>query len=86
MAQVNWGDPQAFWLNVTNAALGAVVLVCCIVVAVSVVREILQRRRRRAQATQNLDQELQDLVNSYELGLTMADGGEPIAKVKKRKG
>lgn len=85
MAQVNWGDPQTFWLNATNAALGVVVLICCLVVAVSIVRELAERRRTRLRAMAEMDRELRDLVNSYELGVTMADGGEPIDQEKKAK-
>jgi hypothetical protein len=33
-------DPNTFWLNVTNVALGTVTLVCCIVVGYGVVQKI----------------------------------------------
>ncbi len=64
-----WADPEMLWLNLTNAALGLVVLVCCGIVTVSIVKELVAR-----------------LVASKEthafhvagLGLTMADGGEPV--------
>ena len=82
MAQVNWNDPQTFWLNATNAALGLVVVICCVVVVFSIVRELAGRRRQRARAIAEMDRELRDLVQSYELGATMADGGELIHKKK----
>ncbi|HWC00890.1 MAG TPA: hypothetical protein VG672_29490 [Bryobacteraceae bacterium] len=78
MAQVNWGDPQTFWLNVTNTALGLIVVVCCLVVAAGIIRELAERRHKRARAAADLDRELHDLVNSYQIGMTMADGGEPL--------
>jgi len=80
-------DPSAYWLNVMNAALGLVVVACCLMVAYGVVQEVAARRRKRAAAA-GLDREVSDLVASYdghafhspELGLTMADGGEPVKK------
>jgi hypothetical protein len=73
-----------------NFALGAVVLVCCAIVAYGVVQELAARRRKRA-AIAGLDREVSDLVSGYdshafrtpELGLTMADGGEPVNPAKK---
>jgi hypothetical protein len=75
---------------VMNVALGAVVVVCCFAVAYGVVQEIAARRRKRAAAA-GLDREVSDLVAAYdghafhspELGLTMADGGEPVKKEKR---
>ena len=70
-----------------NFALGAVVVVCCLIVAYGVAQELAARRRKRAAAA-GLDREVSDLVAAYdghafhspELGLTMADGGEPVKK------
>ena len=78
-------DPSTYWLTVMNAALGVVVLLCCLAVAYGVAQELAARRRKRAAAA-GLDREVSDLVSAYdghafhvpELGLTMADGGEPI--------
>ena len=39
-------DPQTFWLNVTNAALGLVVLFCMVTVFVSAIYEVAARLRR----------------------------------------
>ncbi|HZT29310.1 MAG TPA: hypothetical protein VFA33_05480 [Bryobacteraceae bacterium] len=83
MTQVNWSDPQTFWLNATNLVLGLVVVICCLVVAVGIVRELIERRRKRARAMADLDREVRDLVDSYELGVTLADGGEPIGPKRK---
>jgi hypothetical protein len=84
-------DPSTYWLTVMNVALGAVVVVCCFVVAYGVVQELAARRRKRAAAA-GLDREVSDLVAGYdghafhtpELGLTMADGGEPVKQKEKR--
>jgi hypothetical protein len=83
-------DPSTYWLTFTNAALGIVVLVCCVAVAVGVIQEIAAKRRK-ASAMSQLDREVNALANAYqdghafhlpELGLTMADGGEPEKKEK----
>jgi hypothetical protein len=68
-------DPNAFWLNVTNIALGLVTLICCAVVGYSVVQEILVRYRNR-KAVEADDH----TFLATDLGLTMADGGESIKK------
>lgn len=80
------GDPDTFWLNLTNAALGVVVLVCLLAVALGVVKALVSRRRARARASAELDREMKELVASFQsgphvlnvpgLGMTMADGGE----------
>ena len=84
MFGINWSDPQTFWLNITNAALGVVVLISIAAVAIGVVQELYARRRLR---TNGLDREVRDLVADFHsghalnvpgLGLTMADGGEPV--------
>ena len=85
-------DPSTYWLTITNAALGVVVLLCCFAVAIGVFQELAARRRKAAELTK-LDREVSDLVASFEdghafplpnLGLTMADGGEPIRKEEKK--
>ena len=81
-------DPSTYWLTFTNIALGVVVLVCCFAVAIGVIQEIVAKRKK-VSAMSQLDREVNDLVNSYqdghafrlpELGMTMADGGEPLTK------
>jgi hypothetical protein len=70
-----------------NFALGAVVVICCIVVAYGVMQEVAARRKKRVSEAK-LDREVADLVATYDvhafetpsLGLTMADGGDPIKK------
>jgi hypothetical protein len=76
-------DPSTYWLNVTNIALGVMVLLCCAAVVFGVAQELAARRRKAAEAAR-LDREVGDLVSAYGghafhvpgLGLTMADGGE----------
>jgi len=72
---VNWSDPQTFWLNVMNAALGAVCLVCIALFLVSVAQEIAAWLRQRSAKVAQLHDHAFSLPG---LGLTMADGGEPL--------
>jgi hypothetical protein len=68
-------DPNTFWLNVTNVALGTVTLVCCFVVGYGVVQEI--RKRTCEYKTKNVKTDDHRLFLTN-LGITMADGGERI--------
>jgi hypothetical protein len=78
-------DPSTYWLNVTNIGLGIVTLLCCAAVAFGVVQELAARRKKRA-AMSKLDGEVADLMAGFDghafhipgLGVTMADGGEPV--------
>ena len=80
-------DPSTYWLNFMNIGLGAVVVICCAAVAFGVVQELAARRKKRASISA-LDREVSDLLLTYDghvfdvpdLGVTMADGGEPVEK------
>ena len=85
-------DPSTYWLNVTNIALGVVVLICCLAVGIGVVQELAAKRKKRVSLS-NLDTEVADLVASFGdghafnvpgLGVTMADGGEELRKKEER--
>ena len=82
------GDPSTYWLTITNVGLGVVTLICCIAVAFGVLQELAAKRKKKA-ALSELDHEVSDLAASFgdghafhipQLGLTMADGGEPTAE------
>jgi len=64
-----WSDPEMLWLNLTNATLGLVCLVCFGVVTVAIVRELFARLLARHET---------HAFQVAGLGLTMADGGEPV--------
>ncbi len=92
MFGVNWNDPQTLWLNYTNLGLGLVVLACIGVVAYGFAVEIAARMRKTAP---DVDHEVRKLLDSMqgshtfvspELGLTMADGGEPEPPKPPKKG
>jgi hypothetical protein len=69
----DWGDPQTLWVNLTNAGLGLVTLICIVVVGTSVVRELLERQRAKARLHAFEDDHAFEMPG---LGWTMADGGE----------
>jgi hypothetical protein len=66
-------NPEAFWLDVTNAALGVMCLVCILALAWGVARDLAERwsksPTRQLRGSHAFDDPL--------LGATMADGGEP---------
>lgn len=83
-------DPSTYWLTVTNIGLGVVTLICCIAVAFGVIQEIAAKQKKKATLSA-LDHEVSDLAASFgdghafqlpQLGLTMADGGEPASDKK----
>ena len=85
-------DPSTYWLNITNIALGVVVLICCVAVAIGVVQELAAKRQKHT-ALSKLDSEVADLVAGFQdghafnvpgLGVTMADGGDPLREKEKR--
>jgi hypothetical protein len=85
MFGVNWNDPQTLWLNVTNLALGVVILAAVLIVVGAVGRE-LAFKHRRMRPTADIDAELRSILDVASphilevpgLGLTMADGGTPV--------
>jgi hypothetical protein len=75
----DWSDPNTFWLNITDIVLGAVTLACLAFVGQAVVRELYARFSARVPGDSHA-------IAVPELGLTMADGGEPVeAKTEPRK-
>ncbi len=71
----NWSDPNTFWLNITDIVLGAVTLACVAFVAQAAFREAYARLAKRLPAS---SPDTPHALILPELGLTMADGGEPI--------
>ena len=71
---LDWGDPETFWLNVTNVVLGLVTLVALSVMVGAVLVEVLERVRKRvASAVEDAH-----ILPVPVLGTTMADGGERL--------
>jgi len=73
-----------FWLNVTNIALGVLVVLAVLLLGYGVVWEVIARRKRHG--LRDVDAEMQAMLHDQfshslsvpELGLTMADGGEHL--------
>lgn len=75
-------EKWVFWLNVTNIGLGLVVLLALLTVAYSVFWELpFVRKQARDEANMDAEfgtNEFPHVLHVPELGLTMADGGEPL--------
>ncbi len=51
MFHLDMADPETWWLNVVNLAMGAMVLAGIVVVAVATLRNVLARKPVEAPAT-----------------------------------
>ena len=71
-------EPETLWLNLTNAALGLVTLICLSVVVYVATKEVLARAARKARIPVAEDTHVFRLED---LGVTMADGGEKIDEI-----
>jgi hypothetical protein len=74
MFGIDWSDSQTLWLNLTNAALGVVTLICAGVIVKAI---LMQFGWFAAREKEDLH-----VLNVPGLGVTMADGGEPIEDKK----
>jgi hypothetical protein len=87
MSHYDW----VFWLNLTNIALGVIVVLALLLVAYGIVWEVVSRHKR-ASGLRDLDAEMEKMLRSEfahslpvpELGLTMADGGEHVKTESKQ--
>ncbi|HKN23741.1 MAG TPA: hypothetical protein VJX72_02760 [Candidatus Acidoferrum sp.] len=84
MSNYDW----VFWLNITNIALGVIVVLAVLLVAYGVVWELANRHKKHA----DVNAEMQTMLHNEfshslavpELGLTMADGGEQVKSPAKK--
>ncbi len=65
------------WLNATNALLGIVTLVCVIGLGAAIFHDVASKVRARAAERRHFVFD-EHALHVPELGLTMADGGEPL--------
>lgn len=80
-----WNDPQTLWLNLVNLSLGIVTLICIVAIGYGLLLDIRARVRKPARE-HSADGTITELMRSFDghsfdmpgLGLTMADGGEPL--------
>jgi hypothetical protein len=90
MFGLNWSDPQTLWLNIINLSLGLVTLVCIAAIGYGIMQDVRAKSRKRA-AEGALQRAADNVVSGLGghafdmpgLGLTMADGGEPLDKSAK---
>ena len=87
MFGLNWSDPQTLWLNIINLSLGLVTLVCIAAIGYGILQDVRARSRKRASegAMQRAAEGVVSGLGGHAfdmpgLGLTMADGGEPLDK------
>ncbi len=87
MSNYDW----VFWLNVTNIALGVIVVLALLLVAYGVVWELMIRHKKQ-DGLRDVDAEMNTMLKGQfthtlavpELGLTMADGGERVKSTEKK--
>lgn len=73
-------DPETLWLNITNAALGLVTVICIVAVVRVALQEWLWRATEQAKVALPDDTHAFDIAG---LGITMADGGERLDESKR---
>jgi hypothetical protein len=78
MFYLDMGDPETFWLNVTNIGLGVVAFICLVVVVCALVCQFLPRLKKRLASPPAVHDSHAFHVPG--LGLTMADGGQRVWK------
>ena len=91
MFGVDWGNSQTLWLNITNLGLGIATLLAFGVLGYGLFGDLLAMRKR-SHAMAKMDGHLRDLMGAGSgahmmpvegMGLTMADGGEPLPQAEK---
>jgi hypothetical protein len=75
-APVDFNDPQTLWLNLTNIALGIVTIACVGMCGFAAWRDVVEAMVR-ARQRRPVHRQLTLVIPG--LGVTMADGGEPVA-------
>lgn len=79
----NLANSQLLFLNITNIVLALVVVVCAAAIGFSIFGELIERRRKRAGYLADVNREFgPHALLDPNLGLTMADGGEPLKPSK----
>ncbi len=74
-------NPETGWLNVTNGILGLAVIACLLAVCRAVLQEMRAWAVKRRQMLIARDDHA---FNLESLGITMADGGEPVNELARR--
>lgn len=87
MFGVDWSNSETLWLNLTNLGLGLIVLACLAVVTRALIGDLRERGKFRVRVDA-VDREMKELLSGHalqtaDLGLLMADGGEPAKEEQK---
>ncbi len=91
MFGVDWSNSQTLWLNITNLGLGIATVLALGVLAYGLFGDLVAMRKR-SHVMGKLDEDLRNLVGAGSgahlmpvegMGLTMADGGEPVPPAAK---
>ncbi len=93
MFGVDWNDPQTLWLNLTNFALCIATLAALGAFTYGLLGDLVTLRKR-SKVMDNAGDEMRNrnlvgagtgahLMPVQGLGLTMADGGEPVQEAEK---
>ena len=84
-------ESELLWLNIANIALGLWVAACAVMVVGAIILELRARQRQRAAQMAEIESALAKAGVAMDthafftpgLGVTMADGGEPIKAAPK---
>ena len=82
---IDWTETQTFWLTSANIAVGVATLSCFVALGYGLAKDIRDRihKRRASQApATGINDQTFEVPG---LGLTMADGGEPIKRIRLNK-
>ena len=91
MFGVDWSNSQTLWLNITNLALGIATVLALGALGYGLLGDLLAMRKR-SHAMGEMDGHMRDLMGAGSgahlmpvegMGLTMADGGEPLPNAAK---
>jgi hypothetical protein len=74
---INWSDPQTFWVNIMNASLGIVTLVALLALVGAAAADVYEKMTKRS-AAQEEDAPAYSGVRAPELTLTASNGGAPV--------
>jgi hypothetical protein len=74
-------DPDTMWLNITNAGLGLCVVICVAVAVIGISKDLMAKARERVRDRSVFVYDPHSMMMP-DLGLTMADGGEPVVPEK----
>ena len=82
---IDWTETQTFWLNAANIGVGVATLSCFAALGYGLAKDLRDGIRRRRASHNPVTPINDDVFKVPGLGLTMADGGEPIKRIRLNK-